>query len=681
MSMRKRGGFSLLELVCASAIMVTVLGVMLMSSGGTVRLSARQSATGLVETELRSARERALGEQKFVAVVMSPGTGSDVGVETGPDTPRRERVTSLAKEFRGAWVKTGALAVSPSPDPRVALAWYDSSRAAVVFTPGGRMLTNLQPDASGRVVLEVGDAAHAESVLTVAPGGTVTSERKPGGAKGTLAAPLTRVEGANHPPVLESFELNTSAAVRRVDGVLVADIDPGKRLNLEVYASDVDGDEQLYSHWTGGGAWSQSVRSPMLLDRKTGKWKTSVTWQAPNPATGPMELHCEVTDRHGEAARDPAGGLATANDAFKLKVGLPLAERIVLPMDLIDKFSSICVMNPDGSGLRALWKGTPAAVAADNACHETQPVVSPDGTQVLYVSNKSWPPDLVVRNIDGTNRRIFCRSWAQPGFADLSMFWSATGDSIYYTRLKPGDTIGQLVKVQADCDDAANPPVVVNNRRCDKAYVSPDGRFMAWIHYYTASGWSGPAQLELVNLANGNKEPVLTESATLTLNKNSSAPTLCWEANSSGFVFLCKENGVAKLKRGSATLPSTVSHVADLQTGANQVQLAPTGQIGYTTNNGRAVYLHGTLAAPAAQGGAVMTLINNTIYAGAPHRIMWSQDGRYLFYVQGPGPSPKILRYDTSENSIRELSRGLAHSEPATDTGGGATDLMLLPEP
>lgn len=675
-----RRGFSLLEMMCAVAIMVAVLAVLTLSSGS-VRTGARQSAAGLVETELRSARERALGEQKFVAVVMQPGTGSDLGIEAGRNAPRRERLTSLAREFRGAWVKTGALATPPPADPRVAAAWLEPSRAAVVFTPSGRMLSNLVPDATGRIVLECGSSAAAETVLTIDPGGAVTSELKAGSARGTLAAPMQRVEGANRPPRFESFELNTSATVKRVDGILHADIDPGKRLNVHVYATDPDGDEQLFCRWTGGGSFSQPGRAPMLLDPTTGKWNATVTWQAPNPLTGVLTLRCEITDRHGEPALTPAGGLAADNDDYKLLIGDPVAERIVLPMDVHEHYASICVMNPDGSGFRPIWAGTPAEVADDVKAQETTPVVSPDGRQLLYVNCKNWPPDLIVRNIDGTNRREFCRDWDQPGFGHLAMFWSATGDSIYYTRAVPGATgqAGELVRVKADCSNAVNPSVVTGGLPLDHAFVSPNGKLMVW-SVFPGGSWSDPVALELVDLESGQKALVATASATLDLTYNCGINYVHWLPDSAGFLFACEENGQAKIKRGTATFPPTEADLTNVAAQPDQIAVSPNGKLAYTTNRGRSVYLHGTVTAPASQGGPVMQVSSNYIYTTSPHRIMWSRDGRYLFYVQSPIPNSKILRYDTEENSVLELRAGLGHPEPATSTAGGATDFQLLPD-
>jgi TolB protein len=154
----------------------------------------------------------------------------------------------------------------------------------------------------------------------------------------------------------------------------------------------------------------------------------------------------------------------------------------------------VYVMNSDGSGVANLSGNGPG--------QDTDPEWSPDGSRIAFESSRNGFEEIYVMNADGTGVVQLTNDGGENGDVD----WSPDGTRIVFETHRDGPNgEGEIYVMNADGSNLVNltrTPTVVD---ADPAW-SPDGRFIAW-----ESGASGNFDVWIMN-ADGSSPRRLTSS-------------------------------------------------------------------------------------------------------------------------------------------------------------------------
>lgn len=141
---------------------------------------------------------------------------------------------------------------------------------------------------------------------------------------------------------------------------------------------------------------------------------------------------------------------------------------------------------------------------------DSQPVFSPDGRHIAFVSDRSGNENLWVADADGKNPRQLSRLDDNTEFT--SPAWSPDGRFVYVSRVRPDR--GHFEVWAYDIAGGSGLPVFQKNGRHALGVVaSPDGRH---IYYASKSGRFGSSDalplwsIHRLNLENGDEETVIT---------------------------------------------------------------------------------------------------------------------------------------------------------------------------
>lgn len=153
------------------------------------------------------------------------------------------------------------------------------------------------------------------------------------------------------------------------------------------------------------------------------------------------------------------------------------------------------------------------------ASFATQPVFSPSGTQIAFISDRSGSENVWIADADGANARALSH---ETGAVFVSPAWSADGQSIYVTRFSSRSRLDREIKAQLWVFDLSGrgAPLVADDSRAEKEFdseeepnleggkgpsqalgasLSQDGRFL----YYSAVGSSGKYDIMRRDLRTG----------------------------------------------------------------------------------------------------------------------------------------------------------------------------------
>lgn len=217
-----------------------------------------------------------------------------------------------------------------------------------------------------------------------------------------------------------------------------------------------------------------------------------------------------------------------------------------------EPFSDFYSIAPDGSGLHQLTGITPYA---------TEPVLSPDGSQVAYAwskftgfSCKGCASEIRVANADGTGTRVLADPGQDCSF-DLSPTWSPDAQTILFTE-ETCDTPGELFTVPAaggtphDLGIAGNSPAWGPTRI---AYIgssdsnpglwtaNPDGSNPVLV----AKNGTDPAWAADGRLAYVLKPATVVVGSTQVKLPFSSISSLAWSPDGTRFVVTARAKGAA----------------------------------------------------------------------------------------------------------------------------------------
>lgn len=474
MTVMRRRGFSLLEVLAVVAILGTVLAMLSRqnprSSGNEARLAAETMAE-----ELRGLRRRAIANSRPTALVV-PRTG--VGYATlyyaleGYGKPALLRTRRLDSEYPSVRVSTGSwasMAPAVTAGKKLNLDLWEAPRPGdltVAFDANGELVSNLprhdgsiflivcgnsvaanldiggltyphlnaaydpytlRIDASGTTHLMSG--APAEHGLALMPAGAAAGHH--GDAPAALGVP-------SEAPTIEPIELLPVPPPNLPAGV-DASVRVGSYLKLKVRASDSDGGP-LYINFDvrrpaapSGALGALSYKQKVPMEWKGDAWEAVWEWIPPTDAGHAeiFDLQCSVEDRFGQVATRMVG---TQGKIMALRDG-----RIVYSDNATGHLFS---MNSDGSENRQLT----------TQGYNTFACGSPDGTSIAYISTANGSPEIWTMTRDGaehtqlTDRTAF----ADPYDWLEAIVWSPDGTRIAFKGRVNGGVAEDVYIMDAD---------------------------------------------------------------------------------------------------------------------------------------------------------------------------------------------------------------------------------------
>jgi Tol biopolymer transport system component len=200
----------------------------------------------------------------------------------------------------------------------------------------------------------------------------------------------------------------------------------GDAKELYVINADGSGQRQLADEASFAAApdWSPDGRKIVFISNRDGR--AGCTWQ-PGCNT---EIYMMNADGSGQRnlTRNPAHDSNTSYWGAAHSAWSPNGRKIVFVSDRDGRAgcigqprcnTEIYVMNADGSGQRNLTR---------NPARDDEPVWSPDGRKIAFVSRRDGKPEVYVMHADGSGQRNLTRN---PG-RDSAPAWSADGRTIAF---------------------------------------------------------------------------------------------------------------------------------------------------------------------------------------------------------------------------------------------------------
>jgi Tol biopolymer transport system component len=148
------------------------------------------------------------------------------------------------------------------------------------------------------------------------------------------------------------------------------------------------------------------------------------------------------------------------------------------------------LMNPDGTDVRDL---TPTFKDCRN------PTFSPDGSKVVFYSASSGNDEIYVMNADGTGIRNLTNHPA----SDIHPHWSPDGTKIIFNSLRDDRARFDVYRMNADGGDVTRLTATTEDETC--AQFSPDGTHVVFLRGFANGNddimLSGPDMKDAVNLS------------------------------------------------------------------------------------------------------------------------------------------------------------------------------------
>jgi TolB protein len=122
---------------------------------------------------------------------------------------------------------------------------------------------------------------------------------------------------------------------------------------------------------------------------------------------------------------------------------------------------------------------------------ETSPSWSPNGQEIVFVSDRSGKPMLYIMDRDGSNTRRITYEYAYCG----SPAWSPKGDRIAFSAMDDGNNFN----IYTIAPDGSDPVRLTSGGSNESPTWSPDGRFLAF-----SSTRSGTAEIYVMRATGGD---------------------------------------------------------------------------------------------------------------------------------------------------------------------------------
>jgi Tol biopolymer transport system component len=180
--------------------------------------------------------------------------------------------------------------------------------------------------------------------------------------------------------------------------------------------------------------------------------------------------------------------------------------------------TEIWTVNPDGSDKRQL---------TNNTSSDQFPRWSPDGRQIVFVSDRSGANDAWVMNADGSNQRNLTGTLGGAGSVQFPS-WSPDGQRIVFAGTFGTDLLPELYTVRTDGSQLT--PLTNNQFDDFRPVWSPDGQTIAFV-----SIRNGNADIFSINATGGNEQQ-LTNNVAYDGFPN-------WTPDSQRIVFRSNRNG------------------------------------------------------------------------------------------------------------------------------------------
>lgn len=631
--MRNRRGVSLLELlVCLALLMaMAAIGAQNFLRGGS---TVKKDAVEALSAEIRSLQQRAMLENKLVALTLKGPATQVIGTEIGTSFPRLEKVRDFRSDFADVWLTCATPSQLTSTDVALNDSWFSSQRTAVIFGGDGRIFSNLAPDGQGNVHLGLMRASGGQWDVRLAPHGDLrivelSSQRN---ILPALASTLQLLPGANQTPVISGLSvLSSSTQPKGTDGFYHLSPAPGQLFTFKVEARDDDGDDQLTLEGQGEGHFSTASGGSMTFDASSGRWVGHITWIPPQTPTAGTQLNFVVKDRNGAVAATNANSTVVVD-------GLA-AEGLVFAAQLPgDQHNRIYRANPDGSGLREIFPAG-QAVKLDLAA----PMLSPDGTMVAFLDCTNWPPDVCVSGINGTGFRVLHSGLAQNG--SMGLFWSAES-----SRVLVAVAPDKLLAYPA-AGGAAQ--VVASGIRPNLTVMSPDHKKLAYLRTDVS-----PNVIEVLDLTTSIRTTVASATAGTQLMMSSCDSPICFAGDSQSVYYTVYDSGTQNAKIYAWTAPGPGVEILD--TGDRLIWLrGGTGKkLAYVlmASGQRPLYSWGDYSDNASKK-LVDQRSSNSIYAGCPDRFEISADGNRIYWMQGLDSGSHLMGYDFAGAKATKISK------------------------
>jgi Tol biopolymer transport system component len=272
-------------------------------------------------------------------------------------------------------------------------------------------------------------------------------------------------------------------------------------------------------------------------------------------------------------------------------------------------------------------------------------VLSPDGKQIVYDSyTKDWDPQLIIRNLDGSEIRalfsdkdsvFFPFDWS----SDLKLIVGLLGKNNVY-KLSLISTTDGSVRVLRDIPSGLF--------LFEKASFSPDGKLVAFSFVRN----SDPPNGDIFMMTSDGRNEIIVAG------HPSEDQLIGWTPDGKNLLFRSDRSGTWDIWTVRITNGNQQGEPEPLKKDFGYYPevcgIAPDGSFYYRVSTPSGGLYSGTVD---LETGKTLTLPSKvtTRYTGPPANLLWSPDGRYLAYLSqrgGIGPGNNIL-------TIRSVSTGV----------------------
>ncbi|MGE0491293.1 MAG: TolB family protein [Vulcanimicrobiota bacterium] len=514
----KRRGVTIAELLVALLLLTLLFAYGAVNLRGNRTSAGSRAATEALVAELIAARERAIAEQRPVAIAfpVNPGEAHSQWCyqllgETRPAVTRQARLSDDRQVcvYLGHWPLTAPATntVDPPETPALDLDGWNAPRPTdptLVFTPAGSVVSNglVLFDGAWHLVVASGvsygvsaapggtapvsttpayaalTAASRPFTITIEPGGAISSRSGILSATGVqqTESPLV-VSSSPSPPPITSAGTNApviaevGASPLPPPGSTPPGIDTLVRknahLSVRIYATDDDAGEELFCSWqarqTAGaattvGVFSADGQTRMHYDASLGQWVGQGEWKPPASSSpgDVFELEATVSDRAHQTTTASGSALVTLT---------------VVPEEKL-------VYEANGEIYRADADGQGRVNLTQHPAYDYQPRLSPDGSTILFVSDRNGGTCNIYRmNLDGSGLKQLTNL---PG-CEMGPCFSPTGAGFAYWHETGGTKMLCWRSFDGTTDGAIYGPVAAGDID-NKISCAPDGQTLAFGH-------------------------------------------------------------------------------------------------------------------------------------------------------------------------------------------------------